>query len=555
MLLLILFAFLGGLVTILSPCILPILPIILSGSLTGGHRRPLGIITGFVVSFTFFTLFLAAIVNTLGIPSDSLRLFSIIVIGLLGMSLVVPQTQLLLEKVFSGLANFFPRTSTTDGFWGGLVIGLSLGLLWTPCVGPILASVITLAITSQVNAAAAIITFAYALGTAIPMLFITYTGRQLFQRVPWLLANTKKIQQGFGVIMVLMAIGLFFNIDRNFQTYILEKFPSYGAGLTALEDNEQVRRQLDSLRTDSVTPELKSANQLAPDFTGGTEWFNSEPLSLHQHLRGSVVLVDFWTYSCINCIRTLPYLREWWTKYKDQGLVIVGVHSPEFQFEKKSQNVQEAIADFELTYPIIQDNNFTIWQAYSNRYWPAKYLVDQNGYIRYTHFGEGAYLETENAIRELLGLEPLSASDTQKLDIRKRQTPETYLGYERASSYTTQNRIEINRSIKYELGKALQLHEVGLQGEWLVADEYVEAQAPNAEIHLSFLAAQAYLVMEPPASGEGQVHVFLDGQLQEQIVIDQAKKYDLANVPYGEHIITLRFSRGVKAFAFTFGSS
>ncbi len=248
MILLIAFAFLAGVITVLSPCILPILPIILTSSIGGvstGKSRPLGVVIGFILSFTFFTLFLSTIVRLSGISADTLRLVSVLVIGGFGASLLIPQFQVLVEKMFSKMAVFMPSNQRRTGFGGGLLIGFSVGLLWTPCVGPILASVISLAITGTVTFDAFLITLAYALGTAIPMFLIMLGGQNALRRVPWLLANLGHIQKLFGVLMILTAIGIFFNIDRKFQTFVLEKFPQYSVGLTQLEDNEAIRNELD----------------------------------------------------------------------------------------------------------------------------------------------------------------------------------------------------------------------------------------------------------------------------------------------------------------------
>jgi cytochrome c biogenesis protein CcdA len=225
-LLLILFSFIAGFVTILSPCILPILPIVLSGSLNGGHRRPIGIVVGFVLSFTLFTLFLSAIVKATGLSPDLLRSVSVIIILFFGAALLLPNFQVLMEKLFTRLAGSVSgKVSQGSGFWSGILLGLSLGLVWTPCVGPIIASVITLAATSSVNGSAVLITLAYSIGTAIPMFAITYGGRKLLQKIPWLLRNTGNIQKVFGVLMILVAIGIFFNLDRKFQTAVLDKLP------------------------------------------------------------------------------------------------------------------------------------------------------------------------------------------------------------------------------------------------------------------------------------------------------------------------------------------
>ena len=251
MILLSLFAFLAGIVTILSPCILPILPIILTSTIGGqvSKSRPFGVVLGFVLSFTFFTLFLSSLVRFSGISADSLRLLSVFIIAGFGISLLIPSFQVFLERLFSKLTSLVPTGNTSPGFLSGLLIGISLGLLWTPCVGPILASVISLAISGEVTMDAFIITFFYSLGTAIPMFIIMISGQQAIRRVPWLLTNTVNIQKAFGVLMVITAVGIFFQVDKRFQVFILETFPQYGTNLTKFEDNEGVRKQLQQMRS------------------------------------------------------------------------------------------------------------------------------------------------------------------------------------------------------------------------------------------------------------------------------------------------------------------
>ncbi len=425
MILLVAFAFLAGIVTVLSPCILPVLPIVLAGS-TGGKQKPIGVVVGFVLSFTFFTLFLASIVQATGISAETVRYIAVVIIFAFGVSLLVPQMQLVLEQAFTFFSRFSPK-GEHKGFGGGILIGMSLGLVWTPCVGPILASVISLAITGTVTGAAALITLAYATGTAIPMLAITYGGRQLLHKVPWLLNNTATIQKVFGVLMIVVAIGLIFKVERSFQQYILEVFPQYGQGLTTIEDNDAVQEELDKLKdTQQSQPESRMDNSQelsgidapvmdthqqednypdAPDIISGGEWFNlpegEDTLSL-EALEGDVVLVHFWTLGCINCIRTLPHVKALHETYADEGFTVIGVHTPEFAFEKEATAVRNAIVEHDLPYPVVQDNGFETWRAYNNRYWPAIYLVDNQGRIRYTHFGEGKYEETEAMVERLI---------------------------------------------------------------------------------------------------------------------------------------------------------
>lgn len=504
MILLIAFAFLAGIVTILSPCILPILPIILSSSV--GKSRPIGIVIGFVSSFTFFTLFLSTIVRLSGISADVLRYVSVFIIAGFGMSLLIPKFQSMIEQLFSGLTKFVPQSNQRAGLWPGILIGFSLGLLWTPCVGPILASVISLAISGTVTFDALIITLAYAIGTAIPMFIIMSGGQRFIPRSVW----TQKI---FGILMTLTAIGILLGFDRKFQTWILDKFPNYGTNLTSFE----------KVATKKQLPKMGEAPEIIP----GGVWFNSPPLTL-ESLRGKVVIIDFWTYTCINCQRTFPYLRAWHEKYKDQGLVIIGVHSPEFEFEKSQNNLSQAIADFKLPYPIVQDNDFATWRAYDNQYWPAKYIIDREGNIRYTHFGEGAYDESENIIQELLGTTSSINNPTYQNNAR---TPEIYMGFDR-------NPLKSG---------------FALTGAWEISKEY--AVAPSGGVlDMDFDAQKVFLVMNPETK-PATVKIFLDNKLLNSVIVDSDKLYELVNLKApGRHKLRLEFDNNKpQLFAFTFG--
>ena len=575
MLLLVAFAFLAGIVTILSPCILPILPIILSSTIGGqniGKSRPFGVVIGFILSFTFFTLFLSTIVRISGIPADSLRLFSILVIAGFGVSLLIPKFQVFLEKLFSKLSGFMPSSQNRTGFGGGLLIGLSVGLLWTPCVGPILASVISLAITVTVTFDAFLITFAYSLGTAIPMFLIMLGGQSALRRVPWLLANTGKIQKAFGVLMIITAIGIYFNVDRRFQTYILETFPQYGVGLTKFEDNEMIKKQLEKKNAAEMKDEDKGKPMFdlvepkgvkAPAIIPGGVWFNSDPKTLEQ-LKGKVVVIDFWTYSCINCQRTLPYLRNWWDKYKDKGLVIIGVHSPEFEFEKNKENVAKAISDFKLSYPIVQDNDFATWRAYNNRYWPAKYFIDKEGYIRYTHFGEGAYDESEKVIQELLketGVKDITSNISNPSYQIYAETAEIYLGYGRINNFASPEQIVADKISSYTSPSILPDNKVSFEGKWTVMEEYANPQK-GAKLYLNFEAKEVFLVMRTTGS-PARVKVYINDKMQYFgednkdgiVTVDSDRLYKIINLPNpGMHILRLEFEdSNAQLFAFTFG--
>ncbi|MBP9813841.1 cytochrome c biogenesis protein DipZ [Candidatus Woesebacteria bacterium] len=573
MFILLLFAFLGGIVTILSPCILPILPIVLSGTLTGGKKKPLGVVAGFILSFTFFTLFLTTIIKLTGISADALRTVSVVVIGMFGISLLVPKFQITMEKLFSRLATIAPQqkqNTNRPDFIAGFFIGLSLGLIWTPCVGPILASIITLAATSSINGGAIFITLAYSLGTAIPLFAITYGGRQLLTSHPWLLSHTQSIQKAFGILMLLASLGIFFSWDRQFQSYILNTFPSYGVGITKLEDNALVKNELDKLKNApkiSMEDLLQSDLGEAPEFIVGGAWINSPPLRL-ENLRGNVVLIDFWTYTCINCIRTLPYLKSWWKSYEDKGLIIVGVHTPEFAFEKEERNVKAAIGDFGITYPVMQDNNYATWQAYNNRYWPAHYLIDKNGKIRYTHFGEGKYDETERMIQKLLKETgaTISATPNNLQYTIEANTHETYLGYQRMSGLASPEQIVKNKPTLFTTPNTISNNSFALGGTWTIGAERAMPQK-GSTLTFSFDAKEVFLVMRPNKIGQaGGIRIYLDDKLvtdgnqgvdvQNGIVtINVDRLYKLINLPKsGPHILKIEVLDGdIELYAFTFG--
>ncbi len=576
MIVLIGFAFIAGLVTILSPCILPVLPIVLATSTTSGKKRPIGIITGFITSFSFFTLTLSSIVKFTGLPSDFLRNFAIIIVGIFGLSMVIPSFHMWLESVLSKLTSAAKNNNTTNGFMGGLLSGISLGLLWAPCVGPILATIITLAATSTITTGTVIITLAYASGTAIPLVLIMYGGRTLLLRVPWLFSHTEHIQKIFGFIMLCTAFAMFLNLDRRFQSYVLEQFPTYGVGLTTFEEHSSVQTALKSLTNKGAKKNDigKPMNQVvdntigaAPEFISGGAWVNSTPLSL-QELRGKVVLVDFWTYTCINCIRTLPYIKKWHETYKDKGLVIVGVHTPEFAFEQDISNVQKAVKDFGITYPVMQDNNYATWNAYDNHYWPAKYLIDKNGKIRDSHFGEGNYDETEEMIQKLLQETGAAISETPHnamYEVRA-NSPESYLGASRIQYLSSPERLVTNKKILFSKPGSLQKNTFAFSGNWTIDSEYAMPEK-GSTLTYRFDAKSVYLVMKQKVDGVvGKVNITVDGKpldttnqtidsVNSQITINENRLYSIVTLPTpGEHILELKFlDDHTEVFAFTFG--
>ena len=426
MIALIFFSFLAGVVTVLSPCILPILPILLAAQVGQGYYRPYGIIVGLISSFTFFTLALTALVRATGISPDFLLamvLFGITIF--FGLTLLFPwlgDRFAALTSVFSSLGTAVQEHSTFagTGFLSGFILGGALGLIWTPCAGPILATITALVATSAVSINAIIITLVYSLGAALPMFLIMYGGNHIINSTQFLAGYTELIRRVFGALMILGALAIAFHFDVVLQQFAVRYFP-----MITIEDNQTVKKELEELKMNDrkkTTSLIQGEQESAPALVGITDWINTPPLSLQQ-LKGKVVLIDFWTYSCINCVRTLPYIRQWYEAYRNKGLVIIGVHTPEFEFEKNVNNVKAAVKRFEIQYPVALDNNYQTWQNYNNSYWPAHYLIDQEGVIRYKHFGEGNYKETENAIRSLLGLQPEAKKLSHLMVSQSRQRP------------------------------------------------------------------------------------------------------------------------------------
>lgn len=537
MIVLLAFAFLAGLFTVLSPCILPILPVVLSVGTLGGRWRPLGIIVGLILSFSFFTLALTALVQSIGLSVNVLRISAITLIFLFGMVMLFPALSNWFAKITGFIASAGQKLQPKEvsgRFWGGFVFGLALGLLWTPCAGPILATIVTLVASHALSLTAVLMTVAYGVGVAIPLFLIAYGSGKVIQSSRFLSRHAEGIRRFFGAVMIIFAVMLVFNWDLILEQKLMRFFPE-----ALVESNPRLEEELKKLRGQTTV------QGKAPELVGIVDWINSPPLTLKE-LRGRVVLIDFWTYSCINCIRTLPYLEQWDKDYRDKGLTIIGVHTPEFEFEKNLDNIKKAAKQLGVEYPIAVDSNYATWRAYNNRYWPAHYLIDQEGNIRMVHFGEGAYQETENAIRSLLGMAPIAMP--QEKGKHRPITPETYLGLARASSY--QMPISPGRA-EYAYSAPLGENKVGLKGAWQVGNEFLVAESDRSFLDLNCLAKQVYLVLG--GRSETPVEVVLDGQLVKRFKVDQDRKYDLIDASYGPHELSIKVPRGIKAYVFTFG--
>ncbi|MFL5817292.1 MAG: cytochrome c biogenesis protein DipZ [Conexibacter sp.] len=597
MILLILFGFLAGAGTALSPCVLPVLPIALSAGATGGRRRPLGIVVGLTASFTFATVALVYVLDALGLPDTLLRTLAIVVLLAFGVTLLIPSLAARLEGRLSTVATRLgarPASAGGDGFRSGLLVGASLGLVYAPCAGPVLAGVITVSASQPFTAGRLAVALAYGLGSALVLYALMIGGRRL--TAP-LAKRSGALQMAMGAVMVFVALAMLNDYDLRFQSAIAKDLPAFLVNPTErLEKTSAAQRALADVRGGGTSKLAAAATQQpaadddagtaapaharaagrlhlkdygrAPDFTDTQTWFNTvngRPLTM-AGLRGRVVLIDFWTYSCINCLRTLPYLKAWDARYRSQGLTIVGVHSPEFPFEKEAGNVAAAVEREGIRYPVVQDNDLGTWDAYGNQYWPAHYFIDARGYVRYAHFGEGDYAHGEAVIRELLAEagRRVGAARSRARGVAASAgvtTPESYLGSMRAERFA-------NGTIfpgRQDYGDAPDPRQDALSygGVWDVGKENATA-GPDAALELRFGARRVFLVLGSPGQPR-RMRVLLDGKpIPDALAgadvhggvatISSQRLYDLVDLPtVGRHLLRLEPEDGVEGYAFTFG--
>lgn len=476
--------FVEGVGLILSPCILPILPLILSASLTGSRRRPYGIICGFVLLFSLFTLFSRALVQYAEINPVYVRMVSYALLMLLGLIMLSGtltekflQLTARLMRVGSGWSAVSPDK---EGFWSGFLFGGLTAIIWTPCAGPILAAVIVQTALQQANWSSILTMVAFALGAGVPMLLIALFGRALIQRMSFLTAHAARLRQCLGAIIV---VAVFSMIYSDYHASLPPELPAVAKDTLPVSAASHLRNGL-------------SSPYPAPEMEGIDVWLNSPPLQV-SNLHGKVVLIDFWTYSCINCLRTLPYLKNWYQKYHDRGLVIIGVHTPEFEFEKDPLNVARAVHDHGIFYPVALDSHYATWTRFNNRYWPAHYLIDRNGRVVYQFFGEGEYDVTENNIRYLLGLKGKGAERATRLTERYNpaETPETYFGYARAVSYAGVMSVVPDKEASYSVPKDLPPNGWALKGRWKILGDRMIAVSKEASFVLHFNARRVFFVM------------------------------------------------------------
>jgi cytochrome c biogenesis protein CcdA/thiol-disulfide isomerase/thioredoxin len=538
-------AFFEGFALIISPCILPILPIMLSGSLTGSKKRPYGIICGFIVTFALVTYFSRILVLHTGVDLNLIRYVTYLLLFLFGVVMISTTLSEKFMRMTQRLANTgssFSRVNDPQGgFFSGVLLGGLVGIIWTPCAGPILAAVILQTVLQKTTIMSFFTILFFGIGAAIPMLFIALLGRKIMTKFQFFKIHAQWFRKILGVIIITSVV------------YMI-----YGEGVSdALAQSDN-----------SVSTELTNgvSSYSAPEIAGISAWINSSPLEINQ-LKGKVVLIDFWTYSCINCLRTLPYLKSWYQKYHDKGLVIIGVHSPEFEFEKNYSNVKNAVEKYGIPYPVALDNQFVTWQNYNNQYWPAHYLIDKKGDVVYRHFGEGEYDVTENNIRYLLGITNRDSIATNERyhNFSMGQTPETYLGTARAENFSSPESVVFNKMATYSFPEVLAKNHWALKGNWTVMRDKIISGEAGATLKIHFYAGKVFMVMGSAALQPIHVQLLLNG---EKLVDGKGKDVQGGIVTVKEHRLyevlamtgasdgvlqIIPDSAGLEVYTFTFG--
>ena len=595
MLLLMLFALVAGAGTAITPCVLPVLPAMLSASALGGRRRPLGIVLGLAITFLIAIVALAQITKGIGLAAGATRTIAVIVLIAFGALLLIPQAAARVQAPLSRLARFGP-SSRGDGFWSGLVVGGALGFVCAPCAGPILAAVISVSASGNTNVRVVAVGIAYVAGLSAVLLLWALGGRKVVAMIRRH-ARGYVVERALGAVLLVTGMAMALNLDVRFENTLAQdtSLPSFLVDPTrSLESSSAVQNRLASLRPASrfaarqaneaaikpmppavgvgipgvQTPSLPNLGP-APEFADTQQWFNTpggRPLTL-AGLRGHVVLVDFWTYTCINCIRTLPFLKGLYATYHPYGLQIVGIEAPEFTFEQEAPNVLQAVHADGIRYPVVQDNNLATWNAYQNEYWPAEYLLDAAGNVRHTQFGEGDYKQSEAAVRQLLyeaGVHhlPMPMTATAIMPSAGLNTPETYLDDQRAQGFAQPLRAGVNF---YAGVRNPPLNEFALHGTWRVSDESATPASTGAAVEAGFQAAHVYLVLTSSRDAPRHVRVLLDGRPIGAraagadvhggvVTVTGQRLYSLVSLPSAQrHALTVEVPQGVSAYDFTFG--
>ena len=598
MLLLMLFALIAGAGTAITPCVLPVLPALLSASGVGGRRRPAGIVLGMTVTFAISIIALSSISRHVGLGNGVVLTLSWIALLGFGVVMLVPALAMRVQAPLSRLARFGPK-SRGDGFPSGIAVGAALGFVCAPCGSPIVGAVIAAGNSGRTDATAVGVGIAFALGLGAILTLYALGGQRAAAAIRRRTSG-HAVERTLGVVLVLTGVVIAFNLDNKIRNIVAGHTGSgilafFNDPTSSLETSHAVESRLTAIQPASrfvtrarharsaatasgavgvaiagvQTPSLPDLGP-APELSGYQHWFNTPgggPESL-AGLRGHVVIVDFWTYTCINCIRTLPFVEGLYRHYHPYGLDIIGVESPEFTFEQEASNVQQAINADGLTYPVVQDNNLSIWNAFQNQYWPAEYYVDARGEVRHTKFGEGNYRQDEAAVRELLyeaGHHTLPPPMTAHamLPSANLGTPETYLDPQRAQGFVTPLRPGVSN---YDGPANPALNSWSLRGSWNVGSQSITPVGGTAEVIGGVQAQNVYLVMTSAGGIPRQGRVLLGGKPIPEadrgadvgpgglFTVRGERLYHLVALPSdGQTVLTVQLPPGVSAYDFTFG--
>jgi cytochrome c biogenesis protein CcdA/thiol-disulfide isomerase/thioredoxin len=588
-----LLAYFGGVLTIVSPCILPVLPFVFARADRPFLKSGLPMLIGMAVTFAGIAT-LAALGGGWAVSANQTgRTIAVLLMALFGLSLLIPELADRLSRPLVALGSRLSASADEDSaaVLPSLLLGVATGLLWAPCAGPILGLILTGAALEGASLNTSLALLAYAAGAATSLALALLVGGRVFSAMKKSLGAGEWIRRGLGAAVLIAALAILAGADTGFLTRaslastgsleqsLLDKLhpPAGTTDSVLMSDSEGAGGPgMMMMKAKDGGAELPVEGSL-PALNGAVQWLNSPPLTADA-LKGKVVVVDFWTYSCINCLRALPYVKEWAETYKDHGLVVIGVHAPEFAFEKDPANVKKAVADLGITYPVALDNNYAIWRGFNNHYWPAHYFIDAQGKIRHHHFGEGDYDGSEKIIRQLLteagqtdlpaeGMAVKAAGAQAAPDLANTQSPETYLGFERAENFASPGGAVENAPHLYATADKLGLNQWGLTGEWTISPERAVLDKKDGTIAYHFHARDLHLVLGP--SGDAPVHfkVTIDGRAPGNDhgadidadgngTITGQRLYQLVRQagPVADHVFEIRFSDpGAQAYAFTFG--
>ncbi|HTP38403.1 MAG TPA: cytochrome c biogenesis protein DipZ [Steroidobacteraceae bacterium] len=576
---LIILAYLGGALTILSPCILPVLPFVFARAGQPFVRSVLPLLLGMVITFAAVAT-LAAVGGGWAVRANNYgRVAAMVLLAVFGVMLLWPALSDHLTRPFVRLGNRLTENAPAGQAGSpasSFLLGIATGFLWAPCAGPILGLLLTGAALQGANATTSLLLLTYAAGAATSLALALLVGGKVFTALKRSLGASEWVRRGLGVAVLLAVAVIALGMDTGLLTRLsIARTSSIEQSLLdRLRPNAAKQGSAAAATADGALPD----EGMAPALDGAVTWLNSPPLTLAS-LHGKVVLVDFWTYSCINCLRSLPYVRGWAAKYRDHGLVVIGVHAPEFAFEKNLDNVSKAVKDLGITYPIAVDNNYAIWQAFNNEYWPAHYFIDANGHLRGHHFGEGDYAESERVIQRLLAeagnqdvpggmLTPSGSGAEAAADNSAMQSPETYVGYGRASNFENTGPQVFDKPNTFTTPATLALNHWGLGGLWNVQSEQAVLVKAPGTVSFRFHARDLHFVLGPAADGKPvRFRVLLDGKPPGEdhgadvdaagngVVRDQ-RLYQLIRQTHAvqDRTFTIEFlDPGVQASSFTFG--